>query len=494
MTTVSRRLVVAGTAAIASPVVSKTIRRHASAALEATLFKIKTIDHAGPMLNSVLAVSAVAMRDAIRIDRDQAQSPLHGVPILVKDNIDGMATTIGSLALVHNLATQDAPVIARLRSAGAVIVGKANLSEWANIRGAPSIGGWSAVGGLTRNPHVLDRTADGSSSGSAVAVAAGLVPIAIGTETDGSIVDPASMNGVVGMKPTIGSIPTMGVAPVSSSQDTVGAMSRDVRTLATVMSFMAGRPLATALTLDGLRGKRLGVARWTLHSGAVDDLFEVACHDLRGLGATLVELNGFRPQDILGADELHALLTELRVNVDAYLKTRTAPIPVRSLAEVVAFNRQTPRELALFGQSLFEAALKTNGLKDGAYLRARHRAEQAALTNGLAKLFEDHNLDLLVGPTNGPAPMIDLAFASTKSSRSLSQMPAIAGWPHLTVPMGRVMRLPIGLSMIGPKGQDASLLSAGYAYEQATRRFCPPAFLPTLLADPEISESIRPKG
>ncbi|RZJ16398.1 MAG: amidase, partial [Brevundimonas sp.] len=416
-----------------------------------------------------------------------ADGALGGMPILLKDNIEtrDMPTTAGSLALVGNAPGRDAPLVARLRAAGAVILGKTNLSEWANIRSSHSVSGWSAVGGLTRNPHALDRNACGSSSGSGAAVAAGLAPAAIGTETDGSITCPAAVNGIVGFKPTVGLVSRTHIVPISHSQDTAGPMTRTVEDAAIVLSVIAGTDPADAATAEAdarkvdyraaldaqsLKGARIGVARFlTGYSPGTDAVFEARLAALRAAGAELVEITDGPDRAAIGAGEMVVLMTELKADLNTYLaSTDPAQVTTRTLADVIAFNRAEPRELALFGQDLFETAEATKGLDDPAYVAARETAQRLAGVEGIDRLLREHRVVALIAPTTGPAWSIDVVNGDHYLGAA-SQLAAVAGYPHLTVPMGQVQGLPVGMSFIGAKWDDARILSLGHAFEQLTR-------------------------
>lgn len=416
------------------------------------------------------------------------------MPILLKDNIEtaDMPTTAGSLALVKNAPGRDAPLVARLREAGAVILGKTNLSEWANIRSNNSTSGWSAVGGLTRNPHALDRNTCGSSSGSGAAVAAGLAPAAIGTETDGSIVCPAAINGIVGFKPTVGLVSRTHIVPISHSQDTAGPMTRKVEDAAIVLSVIAGSDPADAATVEAdarkvdyraaldagsLRGARIGVMRFAMgYSARTDAVFEANLARLREAGATLVEIADGPDMEAMGGAELTVLLTELKVGLNAYLaSTNPEQVKTRTLAEVIAFNNAEPRELALFGQELFLRAEATNGLEDPEYVRARATSLRLAGAEGIDRLMREHDVVALIAPTTGPAWTTDVINGDHYGGAA-STMPAIAGYPHLTVPMGFVDGLPVGMSFIAGRWDDARVLSLGYAFEQLTQAIRPPSF------------------
>ncbi len=478
---------------------------HAGPAEDATVAALARIAAVDPAVNAVLALDPTALDQARALDRQRrVRGPLFGLPILIKDNIETagpLATTAGSLALAGNVSGRDAPLVARLRAAGAVVVGKANLSEWANIRSSASISGWSAVGGLTRNPHALDRTACGSSSGSAAAVAAGMVPAAIGTETDGSITCPAAMTGVVGLKPTVGLVSRSRVVPISASQDTPGPIATDVATAARVLTAIAGSDpadpatadadahradYAAGLRPDALRGARIGVVRWIKGwSPGVTARFDAALAVLRAQGATLVDVPAFAGRDRLGEAELAVLLTELKTGLDVYLATTPPAVATRSLADVIAFDA-TPRETALFGQELFVAAQATRGLDDPAYRAARALCVKIA-GGGLDALFT--RFDALVAPTTSPAWKVDAVNGDGGGGPSgPGSLAAVAGYPHLTVPMGTVGGLPVGLSFLGPAWSETRLLGYGYAYETAAGGRVTPRFVPSI----ETSAAVAP--
>lgn len=456
------------------------------------------------VINSVITVNQEAANPTIGAMRSDNPPPLDGVPILIKDNIEtaDMPTTAGSLALLHNAPGRDAPLVARLRAAGAVIVGKTNLSEWANIRSSNSTSGWSAVGGLTRNPHALDRNACGSSSGSGAAVAAGLTPVAIGTETDGSITCPAAINGIVGFKPTVGLVSRTHIVPISHSQDTAGPMTRTVEDAAIVLGVIAGSDPAdpataeadtrkvdyrAALDANSLRGARIGVMRFsTGYSKGLDRVFEENLTRLRDAGAVLVDVTE-GPDSAMDAAELTVLLTELKVDLNAYLaSTDPQQVQTRTLADVIAFNIAEPRELALFGQELFLQAEETRGLDDPAYVAARATSLRAAGVEGIDRMMRDNNVVALIAPTTGPAWTTDVVNGDHYAGAA-SSMPAIAGYPHLTVPMGFVRGLPVGMSFIAGKWEDAKVLSLGYAFEQLTHALRPPTFAASIDAMEETA-------
>lgn len=465
------------------------------------LDRIGRIDDYGPKLDAVIATrTQIELGDEGKRLYDErmagkARGPLHGIPILIKDNIEvaGLSTTAGSLALKDNMTNRDAPIIARLRDAGAIILGKTNLSEWANIRSDNSTSGWSAVGGLTKNPHALDRNTCGSSSGSAAAVAASLAPLAIGTETDGSITCPAGVNGIVGFKPTVGLVSRTHIVPISHSQDTAGPMTLTVRDAAAVMTVIAGSDPAdpataeadarrtdyvAALSPGALRGKRIGVMRDRAGDNAgIAALLDAALKQMTDLGATVVEIADSRTgMEGLGEAEFEILLTELKADLKTYLASLPNPRGPKTLADVIAFNKANPEELKWFDQGIFELSESKGGLDSPAYLAARKKAARLAGPDGIDRLLKEHGVDLLIGVTNGPAWVSDLTKGDSYNGPSASQLPAVAGYPHLTVPMGAVDGLPIGISFIGPKWSDADVLAAGYAYEQASRKRVTPTY------------------
>ena len=479
------------------------------------LDRIEHIDRAGPKLNAVLALNTHARADARKLDAERragkVRGPLHGVPILLKDNIeswDGTATTAGSLALAANVPERDAPLVKRLTDAGAVILGKTNLSEWANFRSTKSISGWSAVGGLVRNPHSLDRTACGSSAGSGAAIAAGLAALAIGTETDGSVTCPAAMNGIVGLKPTVGLVSRTGVVPISPEQDTAGPMTRTVADAAALLSVMAGSDPAdpatreadakktdylTVLKRDALKGARLGV--WQPHRGRsaqTDAAFAEALKALEAQGAVLVPIEGPGVAALtrIGALEGEALRTEFKAAINAYLATTPAAVKARTLDGLIAFNAAEPRETVLFGQETFELAAKTPAITDPAYLakRAQIRTEARA---AIDKMLADGKLDAVVAPANAPASIVDPVNGSAYFG-SPSTLPAVSGYPHLVVPSGDVHGLPLDLSFIGPAWSEAKLLSLGFAFEQAAHARKEPQFLPDVGSRPEFGRAYDP--
>jgi len=460
-------------------------------------------------LHSIIAIDPTAIAQAHAVDQRGARGTLAGKPVLIKDNVEvagPLPTTAGSLALIDNISGRDAPLVARMRSAGLVILGKANLSEWANIRSSSSISGWSAVGGQTRNPYALDRNTCGSSAGSGAAVAAGIVDYAIGTETDGSITCPASLNGIVGFKPTVGLVSRTHIVPISASQDTAGPMTRTVRQAAQLLSVIAGSDAAdpatreadrrktdyaAALDANALRGMRIGVMRFAAGFGT-DPLFSAALAVLKARGATLVEIKTFDDKAI-GSNEFKVLLTEFKAGMNAYLASTPPSVRTRTLADLIAFNKANAgAEMALFGQETFEQAQKTKGLSDPAYLKARRVSFAAAGPNGIDKMMRDHRLVALVGPTMPAAWKIDAVHGDQISGGGAGSLAAVAGYPHLTVPMGQVKGLPVGLSFLGGKWDDARVLSLGFAYEQARGPLPGPNFWRSIEDSPEVAPLLEP--
>lgn len=462
-------------------------------AVEGSLALIRSVDHVGPEpFNAVIAVHPALLEGATPSITD---GPLSGLPVLLKDIIEtsDMPTTAGSLALIDNAPGRDAPLVARLRQAGAVIVGKANLSEWANIRSSDSISGWSAVGGQTLNPYDPLRTPCGSSSGSATAVAMGLAPVAIGTETDGSITCPASVTGVVGFKPTVGLVSRTHIVPISHSQDTAGPITTTVEDAAIVLTVIAGSdPLdpatveadarkvdyRAALDAGSLQGARLGVMRFLVanYSAETQAEFERALTNLRAAGAEIVEITE-APENFrqIGGWELTVLMTELKHDLNLYLaSTNPEQVRTRTLADVIAFNAAEPRETVLFGQDLFERAEATVGLDDPAYVEARARSFQAAGPDGIDRMMATHRLVALIAPTTSRAWTND-PNDDDDGQGSASRLAAVAGYPHLTVPMGFDRGMPVGISFIGGKWDDARILSLGHAYERRTGERRPPS-------------------
>jgi amidase len=455
------------------------------------LQRINALNSQGPALHAVISINPDALAQAHALDQERrehgARGPLHGIPVLVKDNIesaDRMPTTAGSLALVNNFAIADAPVVAALRAAGAIILGKTNLSEWADFRSSHAISGWSAVGGLTRNPYVLDRTACGSSSGSAVAVATGMAAASIGSETDASITCPASMTGIVGLKPTLGLLSQRGIVPIAHSQDSAGPMGRTVADVATLLSALVSHgakaiDYAAGLDPDSLRHKRIGVLRFQAGSHPeMDEVYERALRRLRLAGATLVEVSTPDSAPIEAA-ELTVLLNEFKAGINAYLAAAPAAVKTRDLAQLIQYNRDSDYELQYFGQDIFVSAQHSAGLDDAAYRGALETSKRLAGAQGLDQMLQQDRLDLLVAPTTGAAWRVDRVYGDRDADR-YTTLAAVAGYPHLSVPMGQVAELPVGLSFIGPAWSEQLLLACGYAFSLRTEPLSAPQYLPTL--------------
>ncbi len=465
--------------------------------------RITALNTSGPTLRAVIEMNPDALAIAEKLDRERAEhgprGPLHGIPILLKDNIDtadGMETTAGSLALVGVKRAQDAHVAARLREAGAVILGKANMSEWANFRSTHSSSGWSGRGGQARNPYALDRSPCGSSSGSASAVAANLCAVSVGTETDGSILCPASINGVVGIKPTVGLTSRVGVIPISHSQDTIGPFARTVSDAAILLGALAGADprdsvtqvsvglipadYRTSLSPDALRGARIGIPReiYTGYSEKVDAVFATVVETLRSLGAVLVD-----PANIPTAKqmreseaELTVLLYEFKTDLNAYLATLGPEAQAHTLEELIAFNRaHAEQEMPYFGQELFELAQQKGPLSDQEYLDARAECLRLARDEGIDAVMRQHNLDALCMPTAEPAWKIDLVDGD-HSMGGASQPAALAGYPAISVPAGHTFGLPIGVAFMGQAFSEAKLIGYAFAFEQATKARCAPTY------------------
>jgi amidase len=448
---------------------------------------------------SVLYTNPDAIRDADALDAERkagkVRGPLHGIPILIKGNIDTadkMATTAGSLALAGRIAKKDAFVVARLRAAGCVLLGKTNLSEWANIRSTHSSSGWSGEGGQCRNPYALDRSPSGSSSGSGVAASANFCAAAVGTETDGSILSPSSCQGLVGIKPTVGLVSRNGIIPIAHTQDTAGPMARCVADAAALLSGMTGTDPADAataaskpapdyttfLTADGLKGARIGVARKRYFGGhpAADRVGETAIKVLRDAGAIIVDPANVAADGVDDA-ELDVLLYELKADLDTYLAAAAAP--VKSLAELIAWNdAHAKEEMSVFGQELFLQAVKKNPLTDAAYKKAlaKCKKQSQAIDRTMAK----HKLDAVLAPTGGPAWLIDWVNGDSGSGTSSTSPTAVAGYPAITVPGGDAHGLPIGVSFMGRPWTEGTLIRIAYGFEQATKVRKLPDFRPSV--------------
>jgi len=469
------------------------------------LERIDAIDQRGPAINCIIELNPDAQAVAAQLDAERkagrVRGPLHGIPVLVKDNIDTadrMHTSAGSLALADNIAARDSFVAERLRAAGAVIIGKTNLSEWANFRSTHSSSGWSGRGGQARNPYALDRTPSGSSSGSGAATAANCCAVAIGTETDGSVTSPSAAASLVGIKPTVGLIGRSGIVPIAHSQDTAGPMARTVRDAAILLGALTGVDLRDAATRasagrsrtdytavldrDGLRGARIGVARkkFTGYHAETDKVFEAALDLMKQHGATIVD-----PADIATAgqtddSEFELLLYEFKADLNAYLGQLSPKVGVRSLADVIAFNsKNASRELRYFGQEIMEQAQKKGPLTEKKYLDDLAKNHRLMGAQGIDATVAKHKLDAIVAPTQGPAWLIDLVNGDAGGGGTFTAPAAVAGYPHVTVPMGFVRGLPVGISFVGRAWSEPTLLKLAYAFEQAAPARRPPKFAAT---------------
>ena len=482
----------------------------ARAVCELYLERIADIDRRGPALNAVIEINPDALRIADRLDAERGagkvRGPLHGVPVMLKDNIDtadGMQTTAGSPALVGSGVRRDSRVAARLRAAGAVIPAKTNLSEWANFRSRNSTSGWSARGGLTKNPYALDRNPCGSSSGSAVAVSANLTALAVGTETNGSIVCPASVNGIVGVKPTVGLVGRSGIVPIAHSQDTAGPMARTVADAAALLGALTGidpHDAATAssegrshadytqfLDPDGLRGARIGAVRsyWG-RKAAMDAVLDAAAQTMQAAGAELVEIEELPIPDGTDAAAFDVMLYEFKAGLNAYLADLGPSAKVRSLADVIQFNRERRgEELRWFGQDLFEAAQRKGPLTEPAYREALRKSRDGSRA-AIDAVLRERRLDALFAPTAGPAWVTDLSRGDRSGFPGSSSPAARAGYPNVTVPAGFIAGLPVGVSFFGAAWAEPALLRIAYAFEQAAPVRREPRFAPTAGTLPEV--------
>ena len=467
------------------------------------LRRIEEIDRRGPAINSIIELNPDAPAIARDLDKERKakgpRGPLHGIPVLIKDNIDThdrMMTTAGSLALLGSIAPQDSFVAQKLREAGAIILGKTNLSEWANFRSTRSTSGWSGRGGLTKNPYALDRNPSGSSSGTGAAVAANLCTIGIGTETDGSVTSPCSYNGLVGIKPTLGLISRAGIIPIAHSQDTAGPMTRTVADAAILLGALAGidpRDPATEksagkfypdytqfLDANGLRGARIGVARqfFDLQPGA-KKIIEAALEVLKGYGAILVDPANIPTNGKFSDSEDEVLHYEFKSDLNHYLAGLGANVTVKTLQDIIEFNeRNRDREMPFFGQEIFLKAQEKGPLTDKAYLDALEKNHRMSRDEGIDAVMNEHKLDAIVSPTTGPAQRTDLVYGD-RDTGGCTTPPAVAGYPHITVPAGDVFGLPVGLSFFGRAFSEPTLLKFAFAFEQATKARKAPRFLPT---------------
>lgn len=477
-------------------------KESAASLVKKYLRRIDEIDHRGPSLHAVLELNPDAMSIARDLDRERKskgpRGSMHGIPVLIKGNIDThdkMDTTAGSLALAGSIPPQDSFVAERLRAAGAVILGKANLSEWANYRGERSSSGWSACGGQTKNPYVLDRNPSGSSSGSAAGVSANLCAVAVGTETDGSIVSPSALCGVVGIKPTVGLVGRSGIVPISHSQDTAGPIARTVTDAAILLGALTGvdpRDAATQpsgghartdyarlLDANALQGAKLGVARRYFRNGAISEkVLTAALDSLKRLGATLVDIT----EEIsrAGSSEGTVMQYEFKADMNAYLASLGPYAPVHSLQDIIDFNaRHADREMKFFGQQEMIRAQARGPLTEQAYLDALDRCRRLSRAEGIDAIMSKYSIDAIVSPSGGPAGTTDLVYGDRDAGGSSSPA-AVAGYPNITVPAGQVLGLPVGLSFFGRAWSEPVLLKFAYAFEQGTHARTPPKFLPTI--------------
>jgi amidase len=472
---------------------------------KAYLKRIHDLDQSGPRLNSVIEINPDALSIARDLDRERKgkgpRGPLHGIPVLIKDNIntrDRMMTTAGSLALLGSIPRQDAFLVRRLRQAGAVILGKANLSEWANFRSNHSTSGWSGRGGLTHNPYALDRNASGSSSGSAAAVSGNMCSVAVGTETDGSIISPASACGIVGIKPTVGLVSRSGIIPISHTQDTAGPMARTVEDAAILLSALAGAdpddPITNESTgrseadytrfLDSnaLKGARIGVARDLFHlpKDEAKKLIESMIAELKRLGATVIDPANVRSEEKMGDSEFQVMLYEFKAGLNKYLATLSPEIKPRTLKDLIEFNEQNrEKEMPYFGQETFLRAEEKGPLTDAAYLEALEKCRRLSRKEGIDAVMEKHQLDAIIAPSTGPAHRTDLVYGNRDTGGS-SSAAAVAGYPSITLPVGYVSGLPVGLSFFGSAYTEGKLIKLTHAFEQAIKARKKPEFLATL--------------
>jgi amidase len=460
------------------------------------LSRIDAIDRHGPKLGAVLALNPDAAAAAAQLDQERksgkVRGPLHGIPILVKDNIetrDPISTTAGSLALADWRAPQDAFVAARLRAAGAIILGKTNLSEWANFRSTHSTSGWSGLGGQTKNPYALDRNPSGSSSGSGAATAANLCAAAIGSETDGSVTSPSSINGLAGIKPTVGLVSRTGIIPISASQDTAGPMARTVRDVAILLGVMAdpdahgARDYSTFLDPNGLRGARVGIARKFFESNAPLDAFLNGCVDaLKKAGAEVIDPADLATHGQMDAPEQEVLFYEFKDGINRYLTRLPSGSPARTLAELIAYNEKNrDREMPFFAQELFIQAEAKGPLTDPAYVKARADCVRLSRQDGIDALLAKHKLDAIVTLTSGPAWFTD-HINGDRDTGGCTTPAAVAGYPHITVPAGFYSGLPIGLSFFASAWSEPTLIKLAYAWEQQMNARRKPGFLASVVS------------
>jgi len=470
---------------------------------QAYLDRIAAVDRSGPTLQAVLALNPDATAQAKASDARRAAGeslgPLDGVPILLKDNIetlDPVATTAGAYALEQNVTERDSPLVAGLRAQGAVILGKTNLSQWANFRSNESVSGWSALGGQVRNPHMLDRSPCGSSSGSGAAAAASLAAGTVGTETNGSVICPSNVNGIVGFKPTVGLVSQKYIVPISASQDTAGPMTKTVRGAAMMLDAMDNQSIdyAAALSADSLKGKRVGVMRFA--DGSNDDIkdrFNTALEAMKSAGATLVEIEEFDlGVEGYGQKSFDVLLYEFKAGMDEYLADAPASVSPRTLEALIEFNSNEPRETAIFDQDLFDLAQAKGALTDEVYLTAKADVQRGTGAEGIDRLMSENNVDMLVSPSGPVASRVDPVNGDVWPSwAGAGYLAAVAGYPHITVPMGDVHGVPVGFSIMASKGQDADVLNYGYAFEAVGGKRVEPKYHRSAEDRPEIGRAMR---
>lgn len=472
----------------------------------AYLDRIERLDHGGPRLQSVLSLNLDALADAKELDNRRANGdilgPLHGIPILLKDNIEAkgsLPTTAGAYALKDNVTNRDAPLVAGLREQGAIILGKTNLSQWANFRSNDSMSGWSALGGQTKNPHFLDRNPCGSSSGSGAAIAAFMAPGAVGTETNGSVICPANANGVIGFKPTVGLVSQQYIVPISSSQDTAGPMTRTVKGAAIMLGAMDNVNVDYAAMLDAnaLRNTRIGVLRFAEgSSGDIKEKFNEAVKDLESMGAVIIEIEEFEPAtENFWGKSFDVLKYEFKATLNDYLAETPSSVTTRTLTEIIAFNNENPdQELQLFGQDILEASDAMGSLSDDDYRSKRSDIQKATRQDGIDELLLAYDVSVLIAPSGPVAGRVDPINGDVWPSwAGAGYLAAIAGYPNITVPMGNIDGMPIGISFMGGEGQDAQVLSYGYAYEQETNHIKAPQFLQNAEAQDNIRAAMTRK-
>jgi amidase len=482
---------------------------------EVVAIYLKRITQHDDKLNSIISVNPNALNEArqkdLQVKAGQAVGSLHGIPVLVKDNIETkeLPTTAGSIALLENDTERDASIIARLRKQGAIILGKTNLSEWANFRSTDSISGWSGVGGQTHNPHSLDRSACGSSAGSGAAIAAQFAPLAIGTETNGSIICPSSMNGVVGFKPTVGLMSRHRIVPISVTQDTAGPMTRSVYDAALMLTTMAGSDVNDAATkladskkvdftraLNGnIKGLRIGVARWSQGDRpAILSAFNEAVATFERLGAVLVDINEYQREDGYSAHSRWVTRTEFKQELNAYLATSSSKVKHRTLEALIEFNKNDERELVLYDQSRFLQSQATIGYDDPKYQEALKVVRRVTRGEGIDYLSERYDVEVIIMPARPAAFMIDAVYGDDYPGGSVgvNWMAAVSGYPIISVPMGDEQGLPLGLGIMGGAWDDETVLRVGYAYEQASHKILQPTFVKSAGDNPRVADALAP--